>query len=352
MAITKVNNDLLTLDAAQPTITSTGTLTGFTSTGIDDNATSTAITITSDEKVGINLANPSAYYADFSNLVLGNTSANSGMTIVSSTSNSGTIAFSDGTSGSEAYRGYIQYDHGADTLAFGSLATQRMVIDAAGEIILNAGFQLGELRIHANQITSGFNVDGEDRDVWINYTGYAGGTTRYRDFRVGNGKQQQIVFVDGSASSVAITGSLSVSSSFSKGSGSFKIDHPLPAKTETHNLVHSFIEGPQADNIYRGKVDLVDGSATVNIDTVSGMSEGTYVLLNTNTQCFTSNESGWTAVKGSVSGNILTIEAQESCSDTISWMVVGERHDQHMLDTAWTDENGKVIVEPLKELES
>ena len=169
---------------------------------------------------------------------------------------------------------------------------------------------------------------------------------------MGNGKQQQIVFVDGSASSVAITGSLSVSSSFSKGSGSFKIDHPLPAKTETHNLVHSFIEGPQADNIYRGKVDLVDGSATVNIDTVSGMSEGTYVLLNTNTQCFTSNESGWTAVKGSVSGNILTITAQESCTDTISWMVVGERHDQHMLDTEWTDENGKVIVEPLKEVES
>jgi hypothetical protein len=147
-------------------------------------------------------------------------------------------------------------------------------------------------------------------------------------------------------------GSVTVAGALSKGSGSFKIDHPLPAKTETHNLVHSFIEGPQADNIYRGKVTLVDGSATVNIDTVSGMSEGTYVLLNTNTQCFTSNESGWTAVKGSVAGNILTIEAQESCSDTISWMVVGERHDQHMLDTKWTDENGKVIVEPLKELES
>jgi hypothetical protein len=146
------------------------------------------------------------------------------------------------------------------------------------------------------------------------------------------------------------SGDVTIAGALSKGSGSFRIPHPL--KPETHELVHSFIEGPQADNIYRGKVTLVDGSATVNIDSVSGMSEGTYVLLNTNTQCFTSNESGWTAVKGSVSGNILTIEAQESCSDTISWMVVGERHDQHMLDTEWTDENGKVIVEPLKELES
>tara|TARA_R110000764_G_scaffold135310_1_gene223375 strand:- start:362 stop:814 length:453 start_codon:yes stop_codon:yes gene_type:complete len=144
-------------------------------------------------------------------------------------------------------------------------------------------------------------------------------------------------------------GDFVVYGALSKTSGSFKIDHPLPAKNETHHLVHSFIEGPQADNIYRGKIDLVDGSATVNIDTAAGMTEGTYVLLNTNTQCFTSNESGWTAVKGSVLGNTLTITAQESCTDTISWMVIGERHDQHMLETRWTDSAGKVIVEPLKE---
>jgi len=30
-------------------------------------------------------------------------------------------------------------------------------------------------------------------------------------------------------------------------------------------------------------------------------------------------------------------------------MVIGERKDKHMYDTQWTDENGKVIVEPLKE---
>ena len=152
-----------------------------------------------------------------------------------------------------------------------------------------------------------------------------------------------------SATQFNMTGNGVFSGSISKGSGSFKIDHPLSEKAATHHLVHSFVESPQADNIYRGKVDLVDGSATVNIDDAAGMTKGTYVLLNTNTQCFTSNESGWTAVKGSVSGNILTITAQESCSDTISWLVVGERHDQHMLDTEWTDENGKVIVEPLKE---
>jgi len=48
----------LNIEAAQPTITSTGTLTNFTSTGIDDNATSTAITINSSGNVGIGLTNP------------------------------------------------------------------------------------------------------------------------------------------------------------------------------------------------------------------------------------------------------------------------------------------------------
>ena len=136
----------------------------------------------------------------------------------------------------------------------------------------------------------------------------------------------------------------------SKGSGSFKIDHPLESKKDTHHLVHSFVEAPQADNIYRGKIDLVNGTATINLDTVSGMSEGTYVLLNTNTSCFTSNETDWDAVKGSVTGNILTINCQNTSSTaTVSWLVIGERQDQHMKDANWTDENGKVIVEPLKE---
>jgi len=144
------------------------------------------------------------------------------------------------------------------------------------------------------------------------------------------------------------SGNVTINGSLSKGSGSFKIDHPL--KPETHHLVHSFIEGPQADNIYRGKVALVDGTATVNLDDAARMTEGTFVALNGNVQCFTTNEDGWTAVRGKVDGNILTIEAQEvACTDTVSWLVVGERHDQHILDTDWTDEQGRVITEPAKE---
>jgi hypothetical protein len=142
---------------------------------------------------------------------------------------------------------------------------------------------------------------------------------------------------------------LEVDGSVSKGSGSFRIDHPLSSMKDTHHLVHSFTESPRADLIYRDKVTLVDGLATVNIDTIAGMTEGTFVLLCDNVQCFTSNESDWKAVKGSVSGNILTIECEDSSSTAdVSWMVVGDRQDEHIMNAKWTDENGKPIIEPEK----
>jgi hypothetical protein len=151
---------------------------------------------------------------------------------------------------------------------------------------------------------------------------------------------------------LAVTGALSCTGALSKGSGSFRIEHPLPSKSATHQLVHSFIEGPKCDLIYRGKVDLVNGKASVNIDTDSTMTEGTFEALCATVQCFTSNESGWGAIRGKVIGNILTIEAQDAAStDNVSWIVIGERKDKHIMDTNWTDENGRPIVEPLKPVE-
>jgi len=144
-------------------------------------------------------------------------------------------------------------------------------------------------------------------------------------------------------------GNVVVAGALSKGSGSFLIDHPLPSKKDTHSLVHSFIEGPKADLIYRGTVTLSDGAATVDLDVAAGMTVGTWVLLCRDEQVFTSNETGWFHVRGSVSGSTLTIDCEESdCTDTVSWMVVAERQDQHMYDTQWTDENGRPIIEPLK----
>jgi hypothetical protein len=144
------------------------------------------------------------------------------------------------------------------------------------------------------------------------------------------------------------SGNVAISGALSKGSGSFRITHPLPALAETHELVHSFIEGPRADLIYRGTVILVAGTAVVDLDDAAGMTAGTWVLLCRDEQVFTSNETSYNHIRGSVSGSTLTIECEEAtCTDSVSWMVVAERMDQHMLDTDWTDENGRPITEPL-----
>ena len=47
-----------------------------------------------------------------------------------------------------------------------------------------------------------------------------------------------------------VVGNINCTGTLSKGSGSFRIDHPLANMSNTHNLYHSFIEGPQADLIY------------------------------------------------------------------------------------------------------
>ena len=145
---------------------------------------------------------------------------------------------------------------------------------------------------------------------------------------------------------------LTVVGALSKGSGSFRIDHPLDSMKDTHDLVHSFIEGPKADLIYRGSVQLSEGTATVDLDAAATMTDGTWELLCRDPQVWVQNEDGWTQVRGAVLGSTLTITAQDGdCTDTVSWLVVAERQDEHMMDTNWTDDDGRVIVEPEKDSE-
>jgi hypothetical protein len=132
-------------------------------------------------------------------------------------------------------------------------------------------------------------------------------------------------------------------------SKNFRIKHPIPYMNDTHYLIHTSIEGPQADLIYRGKVQLVDGKAEVNIDLASRMTDGTFEVLCQDVQSYTTNESGWSLTKSYVIGNILHIEAQdETVTDIISWLVIGERKDDGIKNSAITDDNGHVIVEELK----
>ena len=224
------------------------------------------------------------------------------------------------------------FDGGGDTYIHEAAGNSIQIVGGAGTA---AGFDATGMWVPAQ---SKLYLDG-------------GGGTYFREYDpdkieiVANGVRQIDIMVDETIFTQAAT----FEGSVSKASGSFKIDHPLPDKKDTHHLVHSFHEGPRADLWYRGEIALVSGSATVDLDDAAGMSAGTWDLLCRDPQVWIQNDSGWDAVRGSVSGSTLTIECSEAAStDTVSWMVVAERCDQHIMDTAWTDAEGRVIVEPEK----
>jgi len=74
--------------------------------------------------------------------------------------------------------------------------TKRIEVFDNGKITFNnLIYQSG---INKNTINSGYDNDGDDSDIWINYRGYNDGHTRVRDFRIGDGKGNAIAFFDGS----------------------------------------------------------------------------------------------------------------------------------------------------------
>ena len=114
----------------------------FSSTGIDDNATSTAITIDSSENVGIGETAPLTKlhvktadsgvtpHANADDLFVEN-SGNAGITIGSGTTNLGSIFFGDSGSNID---GYILYNQNDRYMAFASATTEAMRIDSSGQI--------------------------------------------------------------------------------------------------------------------------------------------------------------------------------------------------------------------------
>jgi hypothetical protein len=91
--------------------------------------------IDSSGNVGIGTDSPNSYTANGNNLVVAD--VNVGITLAStSTVGSGALYFADGTSGSQAYRGIINYLHASDAMGFHTGASERMRIDSSGNLLV------------------------------------------------------------------------------------------------------------------------------------------------------------------------------------------------------------------------
>ena len=69
------------------------------------------------------------------NLQVGTGSGSNGITIYSGSSNNGSFYFADGSSGNEAYRGFIEYSHSSDALNFGSGGNTAAYFDSSGHFL-------------------------------------------------------------------------------------------------------------------------------------------------------------------------------------------------------------------------
>ena len=169
----------------------------FTSTGIDDNATSTAITINSNEYVGINTTSPARFlHITGNDGASGTTSGNSDTQIFidnnggngaiiefgASNTGAGSILFSDEDASN---RGKVQYFHSSNSMVFSTNASEAMRINSSGTLLVGT---TSLPRI--NSATAGFDASTTggtnsttlaDQKATVTIDGYIGGSNTNGD---------------------------------------------------------------------------------------------------------------------------------------------------------------------------
>jgi hypothetical protein len=112
------------------------------------NGGTTAVTIDTSQNVGVGNTIPSSFYSEAKNLVVGTGTGGQGLTIYSGSANQGRIMFAYGTSGSQAYNGFIQYDQSSNSLQFGTNGgNERMRIDSSGNVMVGTTSAIGKFTV-------------------------------------------------------------------------------------------------------------------------------------------------------------------------------------------------------------
>ena len=232
------------------------------------------------------------------------------------------------------------YNQGTNSIAIGAYAG---LVQAGNSIILNAsgqtlnttipGFFVSPISAYTQSSASmSLLTYGADNQI----TQTTGAITLLSSGYVGIGTTNP-------------TSALQVIGNIAGTTKTFDIPHPLVTGKQ---LVHSAIEGPRCDLIYRGITVLNNGTATVYIDTqctydpTCAMDQGTFTALCANPQYFLQNMTGFDQVIGTIQGAILTITCENTASmDTIHWTVVAERKDSFIKQWDRTNANGYLITQ-------
>lgn len=227
--------------------------------------------------------------------------------------NIGVRAYNDGARVNQDYFGLFASSTGATNSNFrygvvGVADSAAGQIGVSGEAVgqfYTGGINVG-VRGIGDGLTTNYGVFGvaNNTTATTNYAVYglaASTTSNYAGYFSGN---------------VAVTGSIS------KGSGTFKIDHPQDP--ENKFLIHSFVESPDMMNIYNGNITTdAKGFATVTLpdyfDALNREFRYQLTVMGTFAQAI---------IKEKIAGNKFVIQTNQPNVE-VSWQVTGVRKDPY-----------------------
>ena len=139
---------------------------------------------------------------------------------------------------------------------------------------------------------------------------------------IGNGANYAQVFIVDASGNGNFAGNLNVKGKLTKGSGSFKIDHPLDPANKY--LSHSFVESPDMMNVYNGNITTDrHGLATVNLPDYFEALNGDFRY-----QLTVIGQFAQAIVAKKIAANRFVIRTSKANVE-VSWQVTGIRHDAY-----------------------
>jgi hypothetical protein len=139
---------------------------------------------------------------------------------------------------------------------------------------------------------------------------------------IGAGANYTQVFTVDASGNGNFAGNLNVTGKLTKGSGSFKIDHPLNPANKY--LSHSFVESPDMMNVYNGNITTDrHGLATVNLPEYFEALNGDFRY-----QLTVIGQFSQAIVAKKISANRFVIQTSKAHVE-VSWQVTGIRHDAY-----------------------
>ena len=320
--------------------TMTGTIAGFTSTGIDDNATSTAITIDSSENVGIGATSISQPSPGATTLVIKGTDNNKAGAIRLYSADDSVAAYIY----PDSVNGLSINTSTSHPIVFRTVGAEKMRINANGQILLTAAHPSiqftdssdnsdayiqadgGTLRFFAddnNEIGSSFqsfHIDGSEKVRITDHIGVSGDTALTASFNSTHSNGPYIRFQENGADKFYIGASSAVSGGtyagydlyapagktvqiFSEGRAGATAS--LQVKSDHVELYHEFTTGSAGTNV---DVDKSERGA-IHLKTETGNGKATGITWHAGTY---ETQSAITSVHNSSEGTNISVHTTDS----------------------------------------